>query len=160
MKANGPSRWRRWQAWYSKYIDRTWIGHRSIATRTTNTSNRRKPRFSHDLWNHFQLQMGTEREDLEEMVTGTNNYLKSYNRTLNKLPGRNSNGCNGAPITAIVPIAVDLLPLQITKPVPSRPCGTIIPHGWAERKWVSRHQFFTAGCPMNMDKPHFSFFRC
>jgi hypothetical protein len=59
------------------------------------------------------------RSDSEhQQLTGTNNFLKSYNRTLNKLLRPSPNGCNGAPITAIVPIAGDLLPLQITKPVP------------------------------------------
>jgi hypothetical protein len=39
-----------------------------------------------------------------------------------------------------------LLALKITEPVSSGKCGKIITYGF---EWAFRHQFFTAGAPLN-----------
>jgi len=84
-----------WSAWldlinqYVDYIDGTYIGKLPrVSSRNKLPPPRKKPLFQPQLWSLYNL-MSSEEE--ASLPGGTNNMLESYNRTMNKLLGANSN---------------------------------------------------------------------
>jgi hypothetical protein len=78
---------------FIEYMDRTWIGRKSLQASANGVQNvnRRRPMFTHDLWNQTEEELTLDGAESDAVVNSTNNMLESYNRTMKMLLGNRPN---------------------------------------------------------------------